>query len=95
MIGSATQYGRDGYRRITAMFRDEGFKVNYKRVERLWRREGLKVPQKHPERRQLWLNDGSCVRLRPAYRDHVWSCDFVQDRPHEGRAFRLLTLIDA
>ena len=52
MIGLATQYGRYGYRRITAMLRDEGFKVNHKRVERLWRREGLKVPQKHPECRR-------------------------------------------
>ena len=93
MIGLATQYGRYGYRRITAMLRDEGFKVNHKRVERLWHHEGLKVPQKQPKRRRLWLNDGSCVRLRPAYRDHVWSCDFVRDRTSEGRAFRLLTLI--
>ena len=94
MIGWATQYGRYGYRRITEMLRNEGFKVNHKRVERLWRREGLKVPQRQPERRRLWLNDGSCVRLRPAYRDHVWSYDFVRDRTSEGRAFRLLTLVD-
>ena len=76
------------------MLRDEGFKVNHKRVERLWRREGLKVPQRQPKRRRLWFNDGSCVRLRPAYRDHVWSYDFVRDRTSEGRAFRLLTLAD-
>jgi len=94
MIELATQYGRYGYRRITAMLRDEGFKVNHKRVERLWRREGLKVPQKQPKRRRLWLNDGSCVRLRPAYRDHVWSYDFVRDRTSEGRVLRMLTLID-
>ena len=94
MIELATQYGRYGYRRITAMLRDEGFKVNHKRVERLWRREGLKVPQRHPKRRRLWFSDGSCVRLRPAYRDHVWSYDFVRDRTSEGRVLRLLTLID-
>ena len=94
MIELATQYGRYGYRIITAMLRDEGFKVNHKRVERLWRREGLKVPQKQPKRRRLWLNDGSCVRLRPAYRDHVWSYDFVRDRTSEGRVLRMLTLID-
>lgn len=94
MIELATEYGRYGYRRITAMLRKEGFRVNHKRVERLWRREGLKVPQKHPKRRRLWLNDGSCVRLRPAYRDHVWSYDFVRDRTSDGRAFRMLTLID-
>ena len=90
----ATQYGRYGYRLITGMLRQEGWKVNHKRIERLWRREGLKVPQKQPKRRRLWLNDGSCVRLRPAYRDHVWSYDFVQDRTSDGRAFRMLTLID-
>ena len=77
-----------------AEFCREGWKVNPKRVERLWRREGLKVPQKQPKRRRLWLNDGSCVRLRPMCKDHVWSYDFVQDRTHDGRAFRMLTLID-
>ena len=90
----ATQYGRYGYRRITALLQREGWHVNHKRVERLWRREGLKVPQKQPKRRRLWLNDGSCVRLRPAYRDHVGSYDFVADRTSDDRAFRMLTIVD-
>jgi transposase InsO family protein len=90
----ATQYGRYGYRRITALLRREGFNVNHKRVERIWRQEGLKVPSKQPKRRRLWLNDGSCIRLRPYWKDHVWSYDFVQSRTHDGRAFRMLTLID-
>ena len=94
MVELASQYGRYGYRLITGMLRNEGWKVNHKRIERLWRREGLKVPQKQPKRRRLWLNDGSCVRLRPSYVDHVWSYDFVQDRTADGRAFRMLTLID-
>ena len=94
MIKLVMQYGRYGYRRITAMLRDEGFKVNHKRVERLWRREGLKIPRRQSKRRRLWLNDGSCVRLRPSYRDHVWSYDFVRDRTSDGRTLRLLTLID-
>lgn len=94
MIRLATQYGRYGYRRVTALLREAGWRVNHKRVERLWRREGLKVPQKQPKRRRLWLNDGSCVRLRPARQDHVWSYDFVQSRTHDGRAFRMLTLMD-
>lgn len=68
--------------------------MNHKRVERLWRQEGLKVPQKQPKRRRLWWNDGSCVRLRPAHRNHVWSYDFVQARTHEGRAYRMLTVVD-
>jgi len=90
----ATQYGRYGYRRITALLRREGFNVNHKRVERIWRQEGLKVPSKQPKRRRLWLNDGGCIRLRPCWKDHVWSYDFVQSRTHDGRAFRMLTLID-
>ena len=94
MVELATQYGRYGYRRITALLRAEGWQVNHKRIERLWRQEGLKVPQTQPQRRRLWLNDGSCLRLRPAYRGHVWSYNFMQARTHDGRAFRLLTIID-
>ena len=60
MVALASDYGRYGYRRITAMLRREGFIVNHKRVERLWKIEGLKIPKKQPLRRRLWLNDGSC-----------------------------------
>ena len=94
MVELATHYGRYGYRRITALLRWEGWKVNHKRVGRLWRQEGLKVPSRQPKRRRLWLHDGSCVRLRAAHKDHVWSYDFVHERTHDGRAFRLLTLLD-
>ncbi|HAH44122.1 MAG TPA: IS3 family transposase [Planctomycetaceae bacterium] len=94
MIELATQYGRYGYRTIWGMLLLEGWKVNHKRIERLWRREGLKVPKKQPKRRRLWLNDGSCVRLRPGYKDHVWSYDFVQDRTSDGRSFRMLVIMD-
>ena len=94
IVRLASQYGRYGYRRITALLRAEGWRVNLKRVYRIWRREGLKVPSKQPKRGRLWLNDGSCVRLRPQHRNHVWSYDFVQDRTHDGRAFRMLTVID-
>ena len=94
MVELATQYGRYGYRRVTAILHGEGWKVNPKRVERLWRQEGLKVPSRQPKRRRLWLNDGSCVRLRAARKNHVWSYDFVHERTHDGRAFRLLTILD-
>jgi putative transposase len=94
IIALATQYGRYGYRRITALLRDAGWRVNKKRVERIWRREGLKVPQKQPKKGRLWLNDGSCIRLRPEYPNHVWSYDFVEDRTHDGRKFRMLNVID-
>jgi putative transposase len=94
MVELASQYGRYGYRRVAALLRAEGFAVNHKRVERLWRREGLKVPARQPKRGRLWLNDGSCVRLRPERKDHVWSYDFVQARTRDGRAFRMLNVID-
>lgn len=90
----ATQYGRYGYRRITALLRQRGWRVNAKRVARIWRREGLKVPAKQPKRGRLWLNDGSCIRLRPEYPNHVWSYDFVEDRTHDGRKYRMLNVID-
>jgi len=94
IIALARQYGRYGYRRVTALLRDAGWTVNRKRVERIWRREGLKVPQKQPKRGRLWLNDGSCIRLRPEYPGHVWAYDFVEGRTHDGRKFRILTIID-
>jgi len=94
IVELATRYGRYGYRRITALLRRDGWRVNHKRVERIWREEGLKVPQKQPKRGRLWLNDGSCVRLRPLHRNHVWSYDVVSDRTHDGRAIKILTVID-
>ena len=88
IIALASQYGRYGYRRITVLLREAGWAVNVKRVERIWRREGLKVPQKQPKKSRLWLNDGSCVRLRPERPNHVWSYDFVEARPVDRRAIR-------
>jgi len=76
------------------MLKNEGWQVNHKRVERIWRKEGLKVPQKQPKRGSLWLNDGSCIRLRPEHKDHVWSYDFMTDRTAEGKLFRILSIID-
>jgi len=94
IIQLASQYGRYGYRRITALLRHLGWEVGKDRVQRIWRREGLKVPQKQRPRGRLWLNDGSCVRLRPEHENHVWSYDFVRGCTHDGRTLRLLTLID-
>jgi transposase InsO family protein len=95
IVALATKYGRYGYRKITAMLNNEyGWRVNHKRVERIWRKEGLKVPQKQPKRKRLWLNDGSCIRLRPEYKDHVWSYDFMIDHTADGRAFKILNIID-
>jgi hypothetical protein len=94
IIELAKRFGRYGYRRITALLRQAGWAVNRKRVERIWRREGLKVPPRQPKRGRLWLNDGSCVRLRPERPDHVWAYDFVEDRTRDGRKFRMLCVVD-
>ena len=87
-------YGRYGSRRITGLLRNEGWLVNHKRVERIWRCAGLKVPKKQLRRGRLWLNDGSCVRLRPKCKDHVWAYDFVSARTNEGLALRMLVVVD-
>jgi transposase InsO family protein len=94
VIELASAYGRYGYRRVTALLRNQGWIVNHKRVERIWREEGLKVPQKQPKRGRLWLNDGSVIRLRPEFPKHVWSYDFMQDRTHNGVPYRILNVID-
>jgi len=94
IVELASQYGRYGYRRITALLQQAGWRVGKDRVERIWRREGLKIPKKQKARGRLWFNDGSCVRLRPQHQNHVWSYDFVSTRTYDGRAVRMLNLID-
>lgn len=95
IVELACRYGRYGYRKIAALLRSSaGWVVNDSQVERIWRREGLKVPARQPKRVRLWLNDGSCIRLRAERKNHVWSYDFVEDRTHEGRKFRMLNVVD-
>jgi len=95
IVELARQYGRYGYRKIAELLRSTaGWVVNDKRVERIWRREGLKVPKKQPKRGRLWLNDGSCIRLRAERPNHVWSYDFVEDHTHDGRKYRMLNIVD-
>ena len=94
VVALACDYGRYGYRRIKALLRNEGWRINHKRVARIWRQEGLKVPQRQPKRRRLWMNDGSCIRLRPEHRNHVWRCDFVAERTSDGRPLRMLNIVD-
>ena len=94
IVRLASRFGRYGYRRVTDMLRIEGWGVKHKRVERIWRQEGLKVPERQPKRGRLWLNDGSCIRLRSLYRHHVWAYDFVADRTHDGRRLKMLTVLD-
>ena len=93
VVELAKKYGRYGYRRIHRML-GAGWNISLSVVERDWRREGLKVPRKQPRRRRLWLNDGSCIRLRPERPNHVWSYDFVEDVIRSGRKYRMLKIID-
>ena len=94
VIDLASKYGRYGYKRVTALLNQDGWKVNHKRVFRIWREEGLKVPSKQPKKAPLWLGNGDCVRHRSEYKDHVWSYDFVHERTKDKRSFRILTVID-
>lgn len=94
VVELASMFGRYGYRRITSILQDLGWSVSHGRVEAIWRREGLKVPKRHKAKRRLWLGDGSCIRLRPQHKDHVWAYDFVAARTHDGRPIRMLTIID-
>jgi len=94
VVEIASEYGRYGYRPVTDILKMEGWVVGKDAVYTIWREEGLKVPQKQPKRARLWLADGSCIRLRPEYRNHVWSYDFVHDRTHDGKPFRILNIID-
>jgi len=90
----ASQYGRYGYRRILELLQREGWMIGHKRLERIWKQSGLKVPRRQPKRRRLWLADGSCIRLRPQWKDHVWSYDFVEARTSDGRKLRFLNILD-
>jgi putative transposase len=94
IVSLAQEYGRYGYRRVTALLKHQGWAVGKSRVQQIWHREGLKVPQKQPKRGRLWLNDGSCIRLRPTHPKHVWSYDFAHYATDDGRPLKLLTLID-
>lgn len=94
IIELAHAFGRYGYRRIAALLKREGWRVNHKRVERIWRSAGLKVPSRQKKRGRMWLNDGSCARHRAEYPNHIWSYDFVLDRTCDGRSLRFLTIVD-
>jgi putative transposase len=94
VIELAKEYGRYGYKTITDMLQMEGFEAGKDAVYTIWREEGLKVPQKQPKRARLYLVDGSCIRKRATHKNHVWSYDFVHDRTHDGKPFRILNIID-
>jgi len=94
VIELASEYGRYGYRQVTDLLQMEGWDVGKDRVYAIWQREGLKVPQRQPRRSRLWLVDGSCIRLRPEYKNHIWSYDFVSEQTYDGKKFKILNIID-
>ena len=94
MIRLAKQYGRYGYRKVTALLRMEGWQVNHKKVERLWGEEGLQLPHRHKKRRRLYHKASSVIRLRPTHPNHVWAVDFVHDKLSNGRPYKMLTVLD-
>jgi putative transposase len=94
LIRMAKQYGRYGYRKVAELLRMEGWRVNHKKVERIWREEGLQQPDRHKKRKRLYHHDASVIRLRPQYRNHIWSIDFVHDKLSTGRPYKMLTVLD-
>jgi transposase InsO family protein len=94
MTELARQNPRYGYRRIWALLRRGGWRVNRKRVYRLWRREGLKVPKKQRKKRRLGTSENACSRRRPEREDHVWAWDFIHDRTAGGGPLKWLTIVD-
>ena len=94
MIRLAKQYGWYGYRKVTALLRMEGWRVNHKRIERLWNEEGLQLPRRHKKRKRLYHKDSSIIRLRPTHPNHIWAIDFVHDKLSNGRSYKMLTVLD-
>ena len=94
MLELVRHHPRYGYRRIWALLRWEGFKLNRKRVHRLWKREGLKVPQKQHKKRRLGSSGNGIVRHGATQKDQVWAWDFVHDRTEDGRPLKWLSVVD-
>jgi putative transposase len=94
MLELVGEHPRFGYRRIWALLRREGWRVNRKRVYRLWRQQGLKVPRRKKKRRRLGHSGNGCVRYHALAKDHVWAWDFIHDRTADGRPLKWLSVVD-
>jgi putative transposase len=94
MLELVRKHPRYGYRRIWALLRREGWRVNRKRIHRLWRQQGLKVPRKQRKKRRLGSSANSCTRRPAEHKDHVWAWDFLHDRTSDGRPLKWFTLVD-
>jgi transposase InsO family protein len=94
MLEWVRAHPRYGYRRIWALLRQEGWRVNRKRIWRLWKQEGLKVPQKRHKRRRLGGSVNGIVRRRATGANQVWAWDFIFDRTSNGRSLKWLSIVD-
>ncbi len=94
MLEWVRAHPRYGYRRIWALLRQEGWRVNRKRIWRLWKQEGLKVPQKRHKRRRLGCSVNGIVRRRATAANQVWAWDFIFDRTGNGRSLKWLSIVD-
>jgi len=88
----AKKHTRYGFRRILAMLRREGWRVNKKRVHRLWKQEGLQRKRKRKRKRACGPTEGLPVRAE--YPNHVWTYDFIEDRTERGGKLRMLCVLD-
>ena len=94
LLRLARDHPRYGYRRAWAVLRGEGWAANKKRIHRLWRETGLQVPQKTQKRRRVGTGENSTIRLAPERPNHIWCYDFVFDATDDGRALKLLPILD-
>lgn len=94
MLKLVSVHPRYGYRRVWALLRGQGFRINRKRVYRLWRQEGLKVPQKQGKKRRPGSGANGITRLAATQKNQVWAWDFIHDRTEDGRTLKWLSVVD-
>ncbi len=88
LAGARVRYG---YRRLHVLLMREGWRINHKRVYRIYKQEGLSLRLKTKKKR---VSEPRVPLPAPSAPNECWSMDFVADRLSDGRAFRLLTLVD-
>src|SRR6266511_92670 len=97
MNALAAAHPRWGYRKVWALLRGEGWRVNRKRIERLWRLEGHRVPPRRTiaSGKKAQGTAENAVWNRPATApNHIWSYDFMSGRTREGGSLRILNVVD-
>jgi transposase InsO family protein len=93
----AAAHPRWGYRRVWALLRADGWRVNRKRIERLWRLEGHRVPPRRSQasgKRAEGTADNAVWNRPAAAPNHIWSYDFMSGRTRDGASLRILNVVD-